>query len=295
MDPEPLLIDTGGADDNVPLEELELDPDLRFRPSSELAEAVRRAGFDRLDRPIVPLLNALRERGVDTLESCAGGMLFAAGVDRRTVAALRLLRRPWTQLRWSVWVEPEEPGRQARSEVWWSRRVPNWGGYMGTDADWRWRSRVRPRAAVDAFLLRQAERIRQAELPATSAPTVVGAWLDRLVETLVAADPAVLEAEWFEVVVSQDAQGWSATARREIDTLGCVGAPTLARLRRAVDAAPERLLGGEGTGGLAALRATLTESTGGLRWSLLDAAQRRAMITAYSRAPSEHEAGATAR
>lgn len=290
MEPAPFLIDTGGPDDNVPLEQLDVDADVRYRPSAELIAAVRRAGYSCLDRPIVPLLNALREREVDTLESCAGGMLFVAGVERRTTAAVNMLARRWAQRRWSVWVERDDPARLARTELWWSRRCPNWGGYMGTDSDWRWRSGVRTRAAVDGFLLTQAERVRTAHLPAPGRSSVVGAWLDALVERLVGGHTGVTEAEWFEVVVSSDVDGWSATARREIETVGCVAAPTLALLRRAVDAAPERLLEGEGITGFPELRAALKAATGGERWSKLDEHQRRAMIAAYSTRPSEHAA-----
>ena len=139
MQPEAYLIDTGGPDDNVPLETLASDEDPRFRPSTLLMASVDASGGSSLDRPMVPLLNALHARGVATLESCAGGMLFVAGVDRRADAAMQLIKPTWAQIRWTVWADAGEAQRSARTELWWSRRVPNWGGYLGTDADWWWR------------------------------------------------------------------------------------------------------------------------------------------------------------
>ncbi|MBV8528792.1 MAG: hypothetical protein JOZ75_10785 [Candidatus Dormibacteraeota bacterium] len=287
MEPEACLIDTGGPDDNVSLETLAADEDPLFRPSSLLMAAMEASGGGSLDRPVVPLLNALQARGVETLESCAGGMLFVAGVDRRGVAAVRLIRRAWAQMRWTVWADAGEVQRSARTELWWSRRVPNWGGYLGTDADWRWRRPPRPRSEVDGWLMESAGRLAVAALPEGNGPTPEGAWLDRVVGALVDGG-AMQDGEWFEVVLGRDARGWSAVARREYHPTGSVEARTLSELRRAVDAEPDRLVAAEGSTGYAELRAALRAVTGGRRWPQLDADERRAMIAVYSTPPSEH-------
>ena len=69
MEPAAYLIDTGGPDDNVPLETLASDEDPRFRPSMLLIASMEASGGGSLDRPVVPLLNAFHARGVETLES----------------------------------------------------------------------------------------------------------------------------------------------------------------------------------------------------------------------------------
>ena len=291
MESEAYLIDTGGPDDNVPLETLAEDEDPRFRPSPLLIASMEASGGSSLDRPVVPLLNALQERGVETQESCAGGMLFVSGVDRRAVAAVHLIRPAWAQMRWTVWAEAGEAARSARTELWWSRRVPNWGGYLGTDADWRWRRPPRRRKEVDRWLLEVARRLEDAALPEATRLTPEGAWLDRLVGALVDGG-AMGEGEWFEVVLGRDARGWSAVARREYHPTGSLEARTVSELRRAVDAEPSRLVAAEGSAGYAELRAALKAVTGGRRWSQLDADERRAMIAAYSVSPSEHAASA---
>lgn len=294
MEPEAYLIDTGGPDDNVPLETLAADDDPLFRPSSLLMASMQASGGGSLDRPVVPLLNALQARGVKTQESCAGGMLFVSGVDRRAVAAVRLIRPRWAQMRWTVWAEAGEEQREARTELWWSRRVPNWGGYLGTDADWRWRRPPRPRRQVDRWLLDAARRVEVARLPETKSTHPEGEWLDRLVRALVDRG-AMHDGEWFEVVLSRDARGWSAVARREVHPTGSVEARTLRELRRAVDAQPDRLVAAEGSAGYAGLRAALRAVTNGRRWPQLDADERRAFIAVYSTSPSEHSAAAGAR
>ena len=289
MQPEAYLIDTGGPDDNVPLETLASDEDLRFRPSPLLIASMDASGGRSLDRPAVPLLNALQERGVETLESCAGGMLFVSGVDRRAVAAVRLIKPAWAQMRWTVWADAGEAQRSARTELWWSRRVPNWGGYLGTDADWRWRRPPRRRGEVHRWLLEAAGRLSVAALPEANRPAPQGAWLDELVGALVDRG-AMGEADWFEVVLCRDVLGWSAVARREYRTAGSVEARTLRELRRALDAHPDRLVAGAGSAGYAELRAALKAATGGRRWSQLEADERRAMIAVYSIPPAEHAA-----
>lgn len=291
MEPEAYLIDTGGPDDNVPLETLAADEDPRFRPSPLLIASMEASGGTSLDRPVVPLLNALQARGVETQESCAGGMLFVSGVDRRAVAAIRLIKPTWAQMRWTVWAEAGESERSARTELWWSRRVPNWGGYLGTDADWRWRRPPRRRGAVDRWLLEAARRLEVAQLPEADRPTPEGVWLDRLVGVLVDGG-AMEEGEWFEVVLCRDARGWSAVARREYHPTGSLEARTLRELRRSIDAQPGRLVDTQGSTGYAELRAALRAATGGRRWSQLDADERRAMIAAYSTPPSDHAAAA---
>ena len=291
MEPEAYLIDTGGPDDNVPLETLAADEDPRFRPATQLVASMDASGGRSLDRPVVPLLNALQERGVETLESCAGGMLFVSGVGRRAAAAVRLIRPTWAQMRWTVWAEAGEATRSARTELWWSRRVPNWGGYLGTDADWRWRRPPRRREEVDRWLLEAARRVAAAALPEATRPTPDGAWLDRLVERLVDGG-AMGEGEWFEVVLGRDARGWSAVARREYHPTGSLEARTMRELRRAVDAEPDLLVAAGGSAGYAELRAALKAATGGRRWYQLDADERRAMIAAYSTPPSVHAAAA---
>lgn len=228
---------------------------------------------------------------METQESCAGGMLFVSGVDRRAVAAMRLIRPSWAQMRWTVWAEAGEEQRSARIELWWSRRVPNWGGYLGTDADWRWRRPPHRRTQVDRWLLDAARRVEVAPLPEADRPTAEGAWLDRLVAALVNAG-AMQEGEWFEVVLGRDAQGWSAVARREVHPTGSVEARTLRELRRVVDAQPDRLVAAEGSAGYAELRAALRAVTDGRRWPQLDADERRAFIAVYSTPPSEHAAAA---
>lgn len=291
MEPEAYLIDTGGPDDNVPLETLAADEDPLFRPSPLLIASMDSSGGRSLDRPVVPLLNALQARGVETLESCAGGMVFVSGVDRRAVAAVRRIKPAWAQMRWTVWADAGEAQRSARTELWWSRRVPNWGGYLGTDADWRWRRPPRRRAEVDRWLLEAARRLAVAALPEANRLTPQGAWLDGLVGALVEAG-AMGEGEWFEAVLWRDAQGWSAVARREYRTVGSLEARTLRDLRRAVDAQPDRLVSAEGSAGYAEMRSALAAVTGGRRWSQLDADERRAMIAVYSTPPSEHAAAA---
>jgi hypothetical protein len=291
MKPDAHLIDTGGPDDNVPLDTLAADQDPLFRPSTLLIASMEASGGRSLDRPVVPLLNALHARGVETLESCAGGMLFVSGVDRRAVAAMRLIKPTWAQMRWTVWADAGEPQRSARTELWWSRRVPNWGGYLGTDADWRWRRPPRRRGEVDRWLLEAARRLAVASLPEANRPTPEGAWVDGLAAALVDGG-AIGEAEWFEVVLCRDARGWSAVARREYQTAGSLAARTLRELRRAVDAEPDRLVAVDGSAGYAELRAALTAATGGRRWSQLDADERHAMIAVYSTPPSEHAAAA---
>ena len=291
MEPEAYLIDSGGPDDNVPLETLATDDDPRFRPSERLIESMQASGGSSLDRPVVPLLNALQARGVETLESCAGGMLFVSGVDRRAVAAARMIRPSWAQMRWTVWADAGEAQRSARTELWWSRRVPNWGGYLGTDADWRWRRPPRSRARVDRWLLDAARRVAIAPLPAADRPAPEGAWLDRLVGVLVERG-AMEEGEWFEVVLGRDVCGWSAVARREYHPTGSLEARTLRELRRAVDAQPDGLVAAEGSAGYPELRAALRAVTRGRRWPQLDAGERRAVIAVYSTPPSEHAAAA---
>lgn len=294
MEPEAFLIDTGGADDNVPLETLAADGDPRFRPSPLLVTSMDASGGRSLDRPVVPLLNALQARGVETLESCAGGMLFVSGADRRADAAVRLIAPAWAQQRWTVWADAGETQRSARTELWWSRRVPNWGGYLGTDADWRWRRPPRRRQEVDRWLREAPRRLAAAALPEAGRPTPRGAWLDGLAGALVDGG-AMGTGEWFEAVLCRDARGWSVAARREYRTVGSLEARTLRELRRAVDAQPDRLVAAEGPAGYAALRAALAAVTGGRRWSQLDPDERRAMIAVYSTPPSEHAAGAHAR
>lgn len=291
MDPEAYLIDTGGPDDNVPLETLAADEDPRFRPSTLLSASMETSGGRSLDRPVVPLLNALQARGIETLESCAGGMLFVSGVDQQAVAAVRLIKPSWAQMRWTVWADAGETQRSARTELWWSRRVPNWGGYLGTDADWRWRRPPRPRAEVDRWLLEAAHHLTVAPLPAAKRRTPQGAWLDGLVRALVDGG-AMEDGEWFEVVLGRDSRGWSAVARREYHPTGSLEARTLRELRRAVDTQPDRLVTAEGSPGYTELRAALRAVTDGRRWSQLDADERRAMIAVYSTPPAEHAAAA---
>lgn len=293
MEPEAYLIDTGGPDDNVPLETLAADEDPLFRPSSRLLASMEASAGSSLDRPVVPLLNALQDRGVETLESCAGGMLFVSGVDRRAVAAMRLIRPTWAHMRWTVWADAGEDRRSARTELWWSRRVPNWGGYLGTDADWRWRRPPRPRAEVDRWLLEASRRVAAGPLPEARRLAPEGAWLDRLVGGLVDGG-AMEDAEWFEVVLCRDRLGWSAVARREYHPTGSVEARTLSELRRAIDTQSSRLVAPEGSPGYAELRAALRAVTDGRRWSQLDATERRAMIAVYATPPSEHAATAAA-
>lgn len=291
MEPEAYLIDTGGSDDNVPLGTLASDEDPRFRPSTQLLASMDASGGRSLDRPVVPLLNALRARGVETLESCAGGMLFVAGVDRRAVAAVRLITPAWAQMRWTVWADAGEAQRSARTELWWSRRVPNWGGYLGTDADWRWRRPPRRREEVDRWLLDAARRVTDARLPDADRATPQGAWLDEFVSGLVGRG-AMEDADWFEAVLCRDKQGWGVVVRREYHPTGSLEARTLRELQRAVDAQPDRLVAAGGSAGYAELRAALKAATGGRRWSQLDADERRAMIAVYSTPPSEHAAAA---
>jgi hypothetical protein len=288
--PEPRLIDTGGADDNVPLDHLANDPDPRFRPSAALTKAVAGDGHGSLDRPIVPLLNALQQRGIETLESCAGGMLFARGGDRRTVAALELARRSWMQMRWAVGEEQDGDSRTAfrRLELWWSRSMPNWGGYLGVDADWRWRQRVRSRRSVHQALLVAARRVETSRLPHGDEPAAETLWLEALLDTVL-TDRSIFGSEtWFEVVLSRDSTGYNLIARREFIPLGSVSARTLNALRNRVDADPEQLINGTGVEGLTALRAAMAEVTGKVRWAKLTDDQRRSLLAVYATPPSQH-------
>ena len=202
---------------------------------------------------------------------------------------MRLIKPAWAQMRWTVWADAGEAERCARTELWWSRRVPNWGGYLGTDADWRWRRPPRRRGEVDRWLLEAARRLATADLPEATRQAPQGAWLDELVGALVAGG-AMGEADWFEVVLCRDPWGWSAVARREYRTAGSLEARTLRELRRALDAQPDRLVTAAGSAGYAELRTALKAATGGRRWSQLDPDERRAMIAVYSTPPSEHAA-----
>lgn len=78
--------------------DLRADPDPEFRPCGALLRDVE--GFDELDRPVVPLLNALYDVGLGTDTSCAGHpgedheipmLVTLTGIDARAVAALDVL------------------------------------------------------------------------------------------------------------------------------------------------------------------------------------------------------------
>lgn len=83
----------------VSISRSERDPDPRYRPTPALAAAVLAQADRELDRPLVPLLNALWAIGVITLASCAGHVdvpfsrpyLMIAGADARTVRVARQL------------------------------------------------------------------------------------------------------------------------------------------------------------------------------------------------------------
>lgn len=289
-EPEPRLIDTGGADDNVPLEDLAGDPDPRFRPSSALVRAVAGDGHGSLDRPIVPLLNALQHQGIETLESCAGGMLFARGGDRRTIAAVEFARRPWMQMRWAVGEEQDGNTwtRFHRMELWWSRRIPNWGGYLGVDDDWRWRHRIRSRRSVHAALLAAAQRVRNSRLPPPK-PAAETQWLETILQLLLTDRSVLGDQTWFEVVLSRDSTGYNLIARREFIPLGSISARTLQALRSRVDADPQKLITGVGIEGLTALRAAMAKVTGKVRWAQLGDDQRRELLAVYATPPSRHQ------
>lgn len=57
---------------DIDVERLAADPDPRFRPDPALASQA-----ERLDRPIVPLLNAFARLGCSTFSSCAGHLALA--------------------------------------------------------------------------------------------------------------------------------------------------------------------------------------------------------------------------
>jgi len=215
-------------------------------------------------------------------------MLFAEGIDERTVAALRSVRRPWMQMRWAVGIEKtgETTLDTARMELWWSRRIPNWGGYMATDADWRWRTRTRSRRVVDATLLAMAREVAECRLPTRRQANLEATWLGELLRTLLADGTVLGEAEWFEVLLMRDSPGWTVTARREYLSLGSQSARTLGAVLRRVDANRRLLVSGAGIEGLAELRAAMARATGKKPWSQLDDEQRRELLGVYAIRPS---------
>ena len=93
---------------NLTLGQLAADPDLRYRPSRELTALVRsnpmRWYANQLDRPLVPVLNALVAKGLRTLTSCADAQVTVAGGSAEAVRLLRPLlgRLQLAHLEWAV-------------------------------------------------------------------------------------------------------------------------------------------------------------------------------------------------
>lgn len=70
----------------IPLAQLLDDPDIRYRPSAALVDAVSVSAT--LDRPLVPLLNEIQACGIRTFGSCASHILSEGPLPRRAYVEL---------------------------------------------------------------------------------------------------------------------------------------------------------------------------------------------------------------
>ena len=162
---------------NVPLRELARDVSPSYRPSKELVALVEAnwahactAGDLSLDRPMVPLLNALVASGVPTRMSCADGYLSTADTSLNAEEALLRVARflPGVSLELKKWEGLSEPTLLLR----WASglTIPHW------TAD-----------QVDRGLRLAAEAIRDKPLAGISDPIASALWLDGAWERLRAA------------------------------------------------------------------------------------------------------------
>ena len=87
----------------VPLSVLAQDPDERYRPSPELHRLVSSVSAY-LDRPLVPLLNAVIAAGMTTSASCADNGFGVLGRDRGVEKSLRAIAAaiPGAGLEWHI-------------------------------------------------------------------------------------------------------------------------------------------------------------------------------------------------
>jgi hypothetical protein len=92
---------------NIPLDILAQDQDERYRPSDALRALVEAGdikGFHLLDRSLVPVLNALVDKGMRTHLSCEDGFILIHGVSEEASALLEVLqaRLEGAGLEWAV-------------------------------------------------------------------------------------------------------------------------------------------------------------------------------------------------
>ena len=92
---------------NIPLGILGQDQDERYRPSLALrllVEAGDIKGFHFLDRALVPVLNALVEKGVKTHLSCEDGFILIHGVSQEAAELLEVLQAQLegAEMEWAV-------------------------------------------------------------------------------------------------------------------------------------------------------------------------------------------------
>src|SRR5207237_7018332 len=130
---------------NVKLAILAKDTDPRFRPNDGLLLLMK--GNSAVDRPLVPLRNALVARDVPTWACCCDGYLSVEGLTARQAAALRAIRRlmPWMNMSWHI----GGPHAQAITALGWYDH-----------------SRVNNAALADPLFIVAAEKIACIKLPA---------------------------------------------------------------------------------------------------------------------------------
>lgn len=198
--------DAGAAGGHrVPLDQLLRDPDRRYRPVAALARAVEGNLYSlaELDRPVVPLLNALWRLGIRTQFSCADGALTALGADTRALQAL------WTataahagtrDLEVEVSRDDLVPGEMERVTLYW-KAPPDL-------------------AAQERALLEAADALRAVQLPARGVPSpevLLGREVCGLVEAIFARpggtdELPVANAEWWSRKTKQESRAGSRLA-----------------------------------------------------------------------------------
>ncbi len=160
----------GDVRHNVPLDTLAADPDARFRPRHQLAQAVGEGGV--LDRYCVPVLNALIDHGAETMSSCIGvhsmlgsdiGHINIRGIGARELAMLDAVKRPGMQMNLFV------SGRQGRDKD--EMASLTWGADL---SDW---------AASEASWLDAADRVARLTLGRVRR-SAEGTYLQRILEEL---------------------------------------------------------------------------------------------------------------
>jgi len=177
----------------IPLGQLQVDPDPRYWPSAALVDAI--AVGTTLDRPLVPLLNEIQACGITTFGSCAGHILSEGpsprlayvqllSADTRSLAIARGIQRLVTAPTEELWVmrfatAERKPMRfnPIGLYVAWGRRLENAEDLRAidtdTDAAARWVAKARaalPPAGIPSPELTLAEAaLRWAqELPAAA-------------------------------------------------------------------------------------------------------------------------------